>query len=90
MAENSNQQQDSWTDGLSQMREAVEHNLTASRLIATGAIAIGAAAATYFWNSDRRNAFLDSSRRLTEDMTSWWSGLYSGSPRSGTETSANQ
>jgi hypothetical protein len=26
---------------------------------------------------------MESSRRLTEDMTSWWSGMYSGSGGAG-------
>ncbi len=82
MAEQS-QQQDSWTQGVTNFREAVEHNVTASRLMATGAIALGAAATAYFWDSERRNAFLETSRRLSNDMTSWWSGLYSGGQGAG-------
>ncbi len=76
MAQKSNEQpqQDEWTQGLSSFREAIEHNITASRLIATGAVALGAAATAYFWDPNRRSAFFDSSRRLTEDMTSWWTG----------------
>ena len=87
MAETTNQQQDSWTQGISNMREAVEHNMTASRLVATGAIALGAAATAYFWDPQRRSAFFETSRRLTEDMTSWWSGRSSGSSRTGGEAS---
>ena len=85
MAENNNQQQDAWTQGMTQFREAVEHNVTASRLIATGAIAVGAAATAYFWDPQRRNAFVESSRKLSEDMTSWWSSLASGSRGTGAE-----
>ena len=77
------QQQDGWNQGVSNFREAIEHNVTASRLLTTGAIALGAAATAYFWDSERRNAFLETSRRMTIDMTSWWSGLYSGGQSSG-------
>ena len=87
MAENNNQQQDPWTQGMTQFREAVEHNMTASRLIATGAVALGAAATAYFWDPQRRNAFMEGSRKLSDDMTSWWSGLASGSSRTGAEDS---
>jgi hypothetical protein len=90
MAQNENQQQDSWTEGVSNFRQAVEHNLTASRLLATGAIAVGAAATAYFWNPSRRENFFESSRKLSEDMTNWWSGLYSGSGRSGSDSSQGQ
>lgn len=83
MAENREGQQDGWTQGMTSIREAVEHNMTASRLVATGAIALGAAATAYFWDPQRRNAFMESSRRLTEDMTSWWSGMYTGSGGTG-------
>jgi hypothetical protein len=83
MAKDSSQQQDEWTQGLSQFREAIEHNVTASRLIATGAVALGAAATAYFWDPSRRSAFLDSSRRLSEDMSSWWTGLGSSSSSKG-------
>ncbi|HEX8532797.1 MAG TPA: hypothetical protein VF662_01380 [Allosphingosinicella sp.] len=79
MAQQPNQTQDSWSEGMTQFRQAIEHNVTASRLIATGAIAVGAAATAYFWDTNRRTAFMDTTKRLTEDMTSWWSGLYSGS-----------
>jgi hypothetical protein len=82
MAQNQNQQQDSWSEGMSHFKEAVEHNLTASRLLTTGAVALGAAATAYFWNPSRRESFIESSRRLSEDMTNWWSGLYSGSRNS--------
>jgi hypothetical protein len=85
MVKQAEQRQDEWTDGMSQFRQALEHNLTASRLAATGAIALGAAATAYFWDPSRRNAFLESSRRMSEDMGSWWSGL--GSSRRGDENS---
>ncbi len=78
MAEHSNEQQDNWAEGMSHFREAIEHNMTASRLLTTGAIALGAAATAYFWDSGRRNAFVESGRRLSGDMMSRWSGLYSG------------
>jgi hypothetical protein len=91
MAENSNQQQDSWTQGVSHFREAVEHNLTASRLMTTGALALGAAATAYFWDPERRNQFMEASRRLTGDMTNWWTNLASGSGQSGAGSgTANQ
>ena len=79
MAQQSNQSQDGLTEGMAQFRQAIEHNVTASRLLATGAIAVGAAATAYFWDPSRRSAFLDTTKRLTEDMTSWWGNLYSGS-----------
>ena len=72
--QNEQPQQDEWTQSLSNFREAIEHNITASRLIAPGAVALGAAATAYFWDPNRRSAFFDSSRRLTEDMSSWWTG----------------
>lgn len=90
MAQNENQQQDSWTEGVSNFRQAVEHNLTASRLLTTGAIAVGAAATAYFWNPSRRDSFFESSRRLTEDMTNWWSGLASGGSKSNSNSSQSQ
>ena len=79
MAQQNNDIQDGWSDGMTQFREAMEHNLTASRLLTTGAIAVGAAATAYFWDPDRRAAFLESTRRWSSDLNSWWSGLYSGS-----------
>ena len=90
MAENQNQQQDSWSEGMSNFKQAVEHNVTASRLLATGEVALGAAATAYFWNPGRRESFMESSRRLSEDMTNWWSGLYSGSYRSGGNSGQGQ
>lgn len=90
MAQNQNQQQDSWTEGVSNFRQAVEHNLTASRLLATGAIAVGAAATAYFWNPARRESFFESSKRFSEDMTNWWSGLYSGSGKSSQSSETQQ
>ena len=83
MAEQANERQDGWTEGMTQFRQAIEHNMTASRLLATGAIAVGAAATAYFWDPNRRSAFFDSTRRLSDDMTSWWGGLYSGGNREG-------
>ena len=89
MAQNQNQQQqDGWTQGVSQFREAVEHNLTASRLMTTGAIALGAAATAYFWDPERRNQFMETSKRLTGDMTNWWSNLASSSGQTGGGTGA--
>lgn len=82
MAQNNNGQQDNWNTAMSQWREAMEHNITASRLAATGALALGAAAAAYFWDAGRRNAFMDASRRWTGDMGNWWGGG-SGSNRGG-------
>jgi hypothetical protein len=89
MAQNENSQS-SWSEGVSNFRQVVEHNLTASRLLTTGAIAVGAAATAYFWDPSRRENFFESSRKLSEDMTKWWSGLYSGSRSSGTDTSQGQ
>ena len=86
MAETSNQSQDEWTEGLGQFRQAIEHNLTASRLLTTGAIAIGAAATAYFWDPSRRSSLLDTTRRLSGDMTSWWGNLYSSSSSRGDES----
>ena len=86
MARETKQQQDSWTEGMSHIREAVEHNLTASRLLTTGAIAIGAAATAYFWDPNRRSAFFESTRKLSEDMTSWWSSQGSRPEQSGAST----
>jgi hypothetical protein len=77
MAEEMNQQQDGWTAGMSQFKDAMEHNLTASRLLMTGAIAVGAAATAYFWDPTRRNAFLENTRRWSEDMGGWWNGAQS-------------
>jgi hypothetical protein len=90
MAQTENQQKDTWTEGVSNFRQAVEHNLTASRLLTTGAIAVGAAATAYFWDPSRRESFFESSRKLSEDMTNWWSGLYSGSSRNGSSGSQGQ
>ncbi len=87
MTKQAEQRQDEWTDSMSQFREAIEHNITASRLVATGAIALGAAATAYFWDPSRRTAFLDSTRRMSGDMTNWWSGLASGSNNRGGEAS---
>ncbi len=83
MAQQQDQRQDDWNEGLSQWRQAVELNMTASRLLATGAIAVGAAATAYFWDSGRRNAFMDGARRWSDDMNNWWSGGLTGSKKSG-------
>ena len=90
MAKETNEQQDGWSQGMTQIREAVEHNMTASRLLATGAVAIGAAATAYFWDPGRRSAFFDSTRKLSEDMTGWWSGFRARSGGEGGSSTGNQ
>jgi hypothetical protein len=89
MADKADRQQDEWSQSVSQFRDAIEHNLTASRLLTTGAIALGAAATAYLWDPQRRNAFLENSKRFSEDMTGWWSGLHSGSGRGSSRTSGD-
>jgi hypothetical protein len=71
----SNQNQDQWTEGMSKLAEAARHNMTASTLAAAGAAALGAAAFAYLWDADRRNDLIDSTRRFTEDLTSFWGRL---------------
>lgn len=71
-------QRDSWSEGLSQLSEAVRLNVTASRAAAAGMVALGAAATAYFWDPQRRNSFLDSTRKWTDDATSWWNSFGTG------------
>jgi hypothetical protein len=72
VSKTSAQDQDQWTEGMSKLAEAARHNVTASTLVAAGVAALGAAAFAYFWDSERRNSLLDSTRRLSEDMNSFW------------------
>ena len=88
MANQTDQTRDSWNEGLTQLRQAIEHNVTASRLLTTGAVALGAAATAYFWDPSRRTAFLETTRRLSDDMSNWWGGLSSGSAGGGTRASS--
>ena len=86
MAQEAKQEQDGWMPGMTQFRDAMEHNLTASRLMMTGAIAVGAAATAYLWDPDRRNAFLEGARRWSGDMSGWWTGGRSSASESGAST----
>jgi hypothetical protein len=75
----SNQQADPWAEGMTKLSEAVRHNMTASTLAAAGVAALGAAAFAYLWDTDRRSNLFDSTRRFTEEFTSFWSRA-GGSP----------
>ena len=55
VATSNQQQQQAWTEGVSTMVDAARHNMTAARLAAAGAVAIGAAATAYLWDAERRN-----------------------------------
>lgn len=72
MAEGTDQQQDTWSEGLSNFAEAARHSLTASRLLTAGAVALGAAATAYLWDDDRRNDLVKSGKKLSDDMLGWW------------------
>jgi len=43
-----------WGHGISQINEAIQHNITASRLMWAGAIALSAGVAAYLWDPKRR------------------------------------
>ncbi|MGE0774262.1 MAG: hypothetical protein AB7G25_04600 [Sphingomonadaceae bacterium] len=60
--------------GISQMNEAIQHSLTASKLMWAGVFAIGAGAAAYFWDPKRREEFMDAARKWPDEMTKRWSG----------------
>jgi hypothetical protein len=74
MAESPNQgqHQDVWSEGLANFTEAARHSVTASRLMTAGAVAFTAAATAYLWDADRRNGLLQSSKKMTDDMMSFW------------------
>lgn len=63
---------DSWSQGVSQMNEAIRQHVTASRLMFAGALALSAGAAAYFWDTRRRNDFLDAMRKFPEDLMGSW------------------
>lgn len=65
---------DSWSQGVSQMNEAIRQHVTASRLMFAGALALSAGAAAYFWDARRRNDFLDAMRKFPEDLMGSWQG----------------
>lgn len=90
MAEKTGRDQGDRMQGMSHFREAIEHNMTTSRLVAAGAVALGAAATAYFWDPQRREAFLDTGRRLSDDVAKWWSGFYAGPESASTDRSANR
>ncbi|MGE5721777.1 MAG: hypothetical protein ACM3YM_04880 [Sphingomonadales bacterium] len=79
MAATSKSRPNSWNKGVTQLMDGARHNLTAANLATAGAVALGAAAVAYFWDAGRRNAFLDSARRLTRNGRSFWNGLASPS-----------
>src|SRR4029453_13927921 len=80
MAASNKRQKDSWSDGMAKFAEAPRHNMTATNLAAAGAIALGAAAFAYFWDEERRNAFIDMTRRFTGDVASRWGEAGSAAP----------
>ena len=83
MATNNNADQGTWSEGLSQINEAVSHSLTASRLATAGMVALGAAATAYLWDTSRRNAFLDSMRGMPNPFSSLWGSSSEQSGKSG-------
>jgi hypothetical protein len=66
------QQPEGWNEGIARLTEAARHNMTATNLAYAGAVALGAAAFAYFWDEGRRNAFLEGSRKWTEDLMASW------------------
>lgn len=81
MASDPEQAKDPWRDSYEHFSQAMTHSLTASRLVTAGAVALGAAATAYLWDSGRREELVKSMRGL---MPGW-----GGSPRSsGDEPSA--
>jgi hypothetical protein len=81
MAETADQgRQDGWSEGIDKLTEAARQNINATNLAYAGAVALGAAAFAYFWDPARRNAFLEGSRRWSEDLTSFWNSRTSAAP----------
>lgn len=72
MAANTKEQRDALSDSLAQFQEAARHQMTASRLAMAGAVALGTAATVYFMDEQRRNAFLDQTRRWSDQLTALW------------------
>jgi hypothetical protein len=64
--------QDQWAEGMAKLADAARHNMTASTLAMAGAAALGAAAFAYLWDPERRNRLFDSTRRMSEDLSSFW------------------
>ena len=83
MPSTSENEQQSWTDGVAQFTEAYSHSLTASRLAVGGLVALGTLATAYLWDTNRRNAFLHSMKGLSDPMTGWWTGSGTSSTPSG-------
>ena len=78
MADSSKDQQpnqDVWGEGLANFTEAARHGMNASRLITAGAVAFTAAATAYLWDAGRRNDLLQSSKKMSDDMMSFWSSF---------------
>jgi hypothetical protein len=65
---------DAWSQGITQMNEAIRQHVTASRLMFAGALALSAGAAAYLWDTRRRNDFLDAMRKFPEDLIASWRG----------------
>ena len=65
---------DAWSQGVTQMNEAIRQHVTASRLMFAGALALSAGAAAYLWDTRRRNDFLDAMRKFPEDLMASWRG----------------
>lgn len=58
--------------GIAQMNEALQHSMTASRLMWAGVFAVGAGAAAYFWDAQRRSEFMDAARKWPDDIMKAW------------------
>lgn len=80
--ENSNQNKNAtdpdWGRGLAQINEAIQHSVTASRLMWVGAFAIGAGVAAYLWDPKRRAEAMHSLGRWTGDMRNVWENSADG------------
>ena len=61
-------QETGWGQGISQINEAIQHNVTASRLMWAGAFALGAGITAYLWDSKRRADMMDMWGRWPEDV----------------------
>jgi len=70
--------------GIAQMNEALQHSMTASKLMWAGVFAVGAGAAAYFWDAQRRTEFMDGARKWSDGVMKAW-GQTAGDGKRDTE-----
>lgn len=72
---------DPWRTSLEHFTSAMTHSVNASRLLAAGTVALGAAATAYLWDEKRRDEFMKSVRGMMDTPTAWWSGQSRQDPK---------